>query len=69
MCDFNIHKTEGIDANLSNNNDKVGQRVRKISLQMTILQIIFLSSLFWDMFCDEIFIIGFEPCNIKNIQK
>lgn len=29
MFDFNTHKTEETDANLSNNNDKGGRRVEK----------------------------------------
>lgn len=44
LFDFNTHKTEETDANLSNNNDKVGRRVGKISPKMTLLHIISLLS-------------------------
>lgn len=64
MFDFNTHKTEEIDASVSNNNDKVGKKNGKTSPEMTLLQIILLSSLLWDMFYDEIFMTGFEPWNI-----
>lgn len=45
LFDFNTHKTEEADANLSNNNDKEGRRVGKISPKMTLLPIISLLSL------------------------
>lgn len=68
---LNIHKNEGIDANLSNNNDKVGRMVgvgREISLQMTVFQINSLLSMLW-LFCDRIFVIRFELWTLKIFKN